>query len=73
VLKNEAKGKVSENGIQEWMKSRVARHKYLAGGIKFVNEVPRLASGKIQRKTLREWAKRDAEALRRGTEAMAKL
>jgi 4-coumarate--CoA ligase len=73
VLKNEAKGKISENQIQEWMKPRVARHKYLAGGIEFVDQIPRLVSGKIQRKTVRGWAKRDAEALRRGREAMAKL
>jgi acyl-coenzyme A synthetase/AMP-(fatty) acid ligase len=41
------------------MKARVAKHKQLAGGIIFVDEIPRLASGKIQRKTLKDWAKRD--------------
>jgi 4-coumarate--CoA ligase len=54
-------GKLAEAQIQDYMKSRVAKHKQLAGGVKFVDEVPRLASGKIQRKVLREWAKRDAE------------
>ncbi len=42
------------------MKDRVAKHKWLVGGISFIDEVPKLASGKIQRKVMREWAKRDA-------------
>ena len=42
------------------MKAKVAKHKQLVGGIVFVDAVPRLASGKVVRKLLREWAKRDA-------------
>lgn len=45
------------------MKSRVAKHKWLVGGVTFVDEVPKLASGKIQRKTMREWSKADAKTL----------
>ena len=41
----------------------MAKHKRLVGGVVFVEEVPKLASGKIQRKTMREWAKRDAAEL----------
>ncbi|KAJ5128789.1 uncharacterized protein N7443_005903 [Penicillium atrosanguineum] len=51
----------SKAQIQDYMKIRVAKHKQLTGGVIFVEEVPRLASGKIQRKVLKEWAKRDAE------------
>jgi 4-coumarate--CoA ligase len=32
----------------------------LVGGVAFIPEVPRLPSGKIQRKVMKEWAKRDA-------------
>jgi 4-coumarate--CoA ligase len=42
------------------MKPRLAKHKWLVGGCVFVDEVPKLASGKIHRKTMRDWAKRDA-------------
>lgn len=42
------------------MKGKVAKHKQLVGGVAFVDEVPKLASGKIQRKLMRDWAKRDA-------------
>lgn len=42
------------------MKQRVAKHKQLVGGVVFIDEVPKLASGKIMRKILKEWSKRDA-------------
>ena len=45
--------------IQVWFQGRVAKHKRLAGGVQIVDEVPRLASGKIKRKVLKDWAKRD--------------
>lgn len=63
ALKDEHKGKVTEETIQAFMKQRVARHKQLVGGIQFVDEVPKLQSGKIKRALLREWAKRDAQQL----------
>jgi acyl-CoA synthetase (AMP-forming)/AMP-acid ligase II len=49
--------------VQEWIKPRVAKHKYLVGGVVIVPEIPKLMSGKIQRKVLREWSKRDLEAI----------
>lgn len=52
-----------EQAIQKWMAARVAKHKRLVGGVQFVEEVPKLASGKIMRKVLKEWAKRDASGL----------
>ncbi|BDD62601.1 hypothetical protein MPDQ_007311 [Monascus purpureus] len=42
-------GALSEVQAQEYVKRNVAKHKQLVGGVKFVNDVPRLASGKIQR------------------------
>ncbi|KAK2799934.1 hypothetical protein FQN50_008327 [Emmonsiellopsis sp. PD_5] len=67
VLKEEAKqGKsaLTPSAIQEWIKPRVAKHKWLAGGVVLVDEVPKSPSGKILRKIMREWAKRDAANLR---------
>ncbi|KAH6672045.1 putative sterigmatocystin biosynthesis monooxygenase stcW [Halenospora varia] len=54
AIQDHAKGKVQPGDIQEWIKSRVAKHKHLVGGVTFVEEVPKLASGKIHRKTMRE-------------------
>ena len=56
-----SKGAASSKEIEEWIKSKVAKHKYLTGGVVFVDEVPKSAAGKIQRKTLREWAKKDGQ------------
>ncbi|SMR50038.1 unnamed protein product [Zymoseptoria tritici ST99CH_3D1] len=51
--------KTTPRQIQDWFRPRVARHKALVGGVKFVDEIPKLPSGKIQRKILKEWVKRD--------------
>lgn len=63
TLTDSAKSRVSEVDIQKWIKARVSKHKQLVGGVRFVDVVPKLASGKIQRRIMREWAKRDAPAL----------
>lgn len=63
VLKKEPKSQAAE-AIQGFVNRKVAKHKRLTGGIMFVDEVPKLASGKIVRKVLREWAKRDAEVVK---------
>ncbi|KAL0256282.1 hypothetical protein SLS55_008675 [Diplodia seriata] len=62
-LKGDKKETSTEKQIQDWMKGKVARYKQLVGGVSFVDEVPKLQSGKIMRKTLRQWASRDAPAL----------
>lgn len=63
VLKDEYKGRTTREEIHEHMKIKVAKHKQLVGGIVFVEEVPKLQSGKIMRKVVKEWAKRDAEMM----------
>merc|ERR1712227_1096903 len=62
-LKDASKGKVKEADIQAWTAKQVAKHKQLTGGVKFIDEVPKSPSGKIQRKVIREWAATDAKAL----------
>lgn len=57
----QAKKPLSEGSIQQYMKDRVAKHKQLSGGVKFVDEVPRLASGKLHRRVLKKWARRPAK------------
>jgi acyl-CoA synthetase (AMP-forming)/AMP-acid ligase II len=69
VIQESAKGRTKPEDIQEWIKPRVAKHKWLAGGVVFIDEVPKLASGKIQRKTMRDWAKRDALELNKKPKA----
>ena len=61
VLQEYAKGGITEDDIKKFVASKVARHKRLEGGVKFIDEVPKLASGKIVRKLMKEWAKRDAK------------
>ena len=89
ALKEPSKGRVSEKDIQDWVASRVARHKRLDGGVKvvlvnsefelgtdllqFIDEVPKSVSGKIQRVVMREWAKRDAKESAKETAPRSKL
>jgi len=45
--------------IVDWMQKKVANHKRLRGGVVFVDEVPKSASGKILRRVLKERSKKD--------------
>lgn len=72
MIQPESKGKVTPQDIQDWIASRVAKFKRLVGGVVFIDEVPKLASGKIQRKVMRDWAKRDAAEMQR-TASKARL
>ncbi|KAH4035445.1 hypothetical protein HBI80_039180 [Parastagonospora nodorum] len=69
ALKDDFKGKTTEEDIHAHMKIKVAKHKQLVGGIVFVDEVPKLQSGKIMRKVIKDWAKRDAEKMNEGFKA----
>jgi len=74
VLQDDAKSRnVGEKDIQKFVESRVAKHKWLVGGVKFVDEVPKLASGKITRKVVKEMAKKDAEEMRKSQTVKARL
>lgn len=50
--------------IDKYMKGKLARHKYLRGGIIIVDTIPKSASGKILRRELREQAKAEIGAPR---------
>lgn len=64
---------VAENKIRKFVEGKVAKHKWLEGGIKFVDEVPKLPSGKIMRKVMKDIAKKDAEEMRNSGKIKAKL
>jgi 4-coumarate--CoA ligase len=49
----------TEKDIKEWVKERVAPMKRLEGGVIFIDEIPKSASGKILRRLLVEKAKND--------------
>ncbi|KAJ3998734.1 AMP binding protein [Lentinula boryana] len=42
--------------VQEWVKTKVAKHKFLRGGVIAVQAIPKSASGKILRRHLKEQA-----------------
>jgi acyl-CoA synthetase (AMP-forming)/AMP-acid ligase II len=53
------RGKETEEEIVNWLAARVAGHKRLRAGVRFVDEIPKIASGKILRRVLKEKAKQE--------------
>ncbi|KAI2473128.1 acetyl-CoA synthetase-like protein [Annulohypoxylon bovei var. microspora] len=51
--------KQTEQEIAKWMESRVVKYKWLRGGVKFVDSIPKNPSGKILRKILRDQAAKE--------------
>ena len=45
---------LKEEEVHNYMKSQVADHKQLAGGIEWIETIPKSASGKILRKELKK-------------------
>lgn len=52
-------GDVTEKDIEDFVKAKVADHKRLRGGVRFLDAVPKSPAGKILRKELREQAFRE--------------
>lgn len=46
-------GKATEKRIVDWLATKVANHKKLRGGVRFIDEVPKSVSGKILRRVLK--------------------
>ncbi|MCJ1313400.1 hypothetical protein MMC25_007078 [Agyrium rufum] len=59
-------GKDLEEEVKGWLAKKVAGHKKLRGGVRFVDEVPKSASGKILRRVLKVRAE---EEEKKGTKA----
>jgi 4-coumarate--CoA ligase len=47
--------------ITEWVHGKVAHHKRLRGGIRFVDEIPKSATGKILRRIMRDKMKAEED------------
>ena len=53
VLKNDVQQEDTlEEDMKEWVKERVVAYKRLEGGVRFIDEIPKSASGKILRRIL---------------------
>ena len=52
VVKKDAS--LGEKEVEEYVAGRVAEHKWLAGGVEFIDAIPKTASGKILRRVLRD-------------------
>ncbi|KAH8897179.1 acetyl-CoA synthetase-like protein [Thozetella sp. PMI_491] len=50
------------NELIEWLATKVAPHKRLRGGLRFIDQVPKNISGKILRRVLKEQAKQEEKA-----------
>ncbi|KAK5697136.1 hypothetical protein LTR17_024000 [Elasticomyces elasticus] len=50
-----------EKEIQDWLAKKVANHKRLRGGVRFTDEIPKSASGKILRRLLKVKYQEDEE------------
>lgn len=46
--------------IQEWVRGRVAKHKFLRGGVVIIDQIPKSGAGKILRRQLRDLAKTES-------------
>jgi acyl-CoA synthetase (AMP-forming)/AMP-acid ligase II len=53
---------LGEKEVQAYMKERLAGYKQLVGGVRFVDAIPKNASGKILKKDLKELARREMSA-----------
>ena len=47
--------------VTKWLQAKVANHKRLRGGVRFVDEIPKSASGKILRRLLKLKAEEEHE------------
>lgn len=55
--------KVTEEEVKQYIQERLARYKWLDGGVRFVDHIPRTASGKVQKAKLRAMDAQEAEML----------
>lgn len=62
VLAPGSHGNVDEKLVKEHMSKRLARYKNCDGGVVFVPNIPKTASGKILKRVLREQAVREMKA-----------
>jgi 4-coumarate--CoA ligase len=59
--KGVAASKALEDDIINWIGAKVANHKKLRGGVRFVDQIPKSVSGKILRRVLKKQAEEEAK------------
>jgi len=59
--------------IQDWLAKKVANHKRVRGGVRFVDEIPKSVSGKILRRLLKVRAQEEEESAAKGVSEKARL
>jgi acyl-CoA synthetase (AMP-forming)/AMP-acid ligase II len=69
IVRRTAGGAPSEAEVHKLITTNLASFKRLEGGVVFVEAIPKNASGKILKKELREWAKKEMKAEKRATGA----
>lgn len=57
-------GVLSEEDVKEYVKGHLAEYKQLRGGVRFVDELPKNAVGKILRRELRDRARAEAAGVK---------
>ena len=65
IVLKPASDEVTEEYLKEWVKERVSPYKRINGGVKFVEQIPKSASGKILRRLLRDEVKKEFEVTSR--------
>lgn len=53
---------LQEEDVKKWCGERLAKFKELTGGVRFVDAIPKNASGKILKRVLREEAEKEGKA-----------
>ncbi|XP_065186682.1 probable 4-coumarate--CoA ligase 3 isoform X1 [Sycon ciliatum] len=56
VVRSSSHANLTESDVQDFVASRLAKHKHLTGGVRFVDSIPKTLSGKILRRELKEIA-----------------
>jgi 4-coumarate--CoA ligase len=59
VVRKAGTAGVREDEVKKWVMERLAKYKALDAGVRFVDAIPKNASGKILKRILRDWAKEE--------------
>jgi acyl-CoA synthetase (AMP-forming)/AMP-acid ligase II len=61
VVPAQGREETDAEDIVKWTAAKVANHKRLRGGVRFIDEIPKSASGKILRRLLKDRVREDAK------------
>lgn len=61
LLSDPAAKAAFEKEVEEWIQTKVAKHKFLRGGVRVIEAIPKSGAGKILRRQLRDIARTEAK------------